>query len=89
MVRILVVLASIAVALVQTSKLANAAEFGDRHNAIINLDIAYVNVSGYPSWTEGSVGKLRHGDDGFVMNRMFIDYTAHRNKGNGNRGQDD
>ena len=76
MVRILVVLASLAFALVPISRVVDATEIADGHNAIINLDIAYVDVSGYPSWTEGSVGKLRHGDDGFVMNRMFIDYSG-------------
>ncbi len=76
MVRILVVLASIAFALVPMSRVVDATEIADGHNVIINLDIAYVDVSGYPSWTTGSVGKLRHGDDGLVMNRMFIDYSG-------------
>ncbi len=76
MVRVLVVLAALAFALALTNRVADATEIADGHNAIISLDIAYVDVSGYPSWTEGSVGKLRHGDDDFVMNRMFIDYSG-------------
>jgi len=76
MVRVLVVLAALAFALALTNRVADATEIVDGHNAIISLDIAYVDVSGLPSWTEGSVGKLRHGDDDFVMNRMFIDYSG-------------
>ena len=76
MVRVLVVLAALAFALALTNRVADATEIADGHNAIISLDIAYVDGSGLPSWTEGSVGKLRHGDDDFVMNRMFIDYSG-------------
>ncbi len=76
MVRILVVLTSLALALVSTSRVVDATEIAAGHSVTISLDIAYVDVSGYPSWTEGSVGKLRHGDDGFVMNRMFVDYSG-------------
>ena len=49
-----------------------------RHQFMTGVDISFVDVSGYPSWTEGSVGKLRYDDqsDGLVMSRAFIDYHA-------------
>ena len=50
----------------------------DRHEITTSIELSYVDASGYPSWTEGSVGKLRYddGNDGFVMNRAFVDYRA-------------
>ncbi len=76
MVRILVTFAALAFVLVHVDGTANAADIADGHSATISIDVAYVDVSGNPSWTEGSVGKLRHDDDGFVINRMFIDYSG-------------
>ena len=52
------------------------AEISEGHEAIISIDVGYVDVSGLPSWTDGFVGKLRYSDDGFVMNRMFVDYSG-------------
>lgn len=72
MVRILV----IAALLFLTSQPAQAVEIVEGHEATISLDVGYVDVSGHASWTDGFVGKLRYSDDGFVMNRMFIDYSG-------------
>lgn len=72
MVRLLGILVLFALA----APIASATELGQGHNVTISLDVGYVDVSGYPSWTDGSVGKLRHSDDGFVMNRAFIDYSG-------------
>jgi len=47
-----------------------------RHDLTIGLDLSYVSVSGYESWTLGSVGKLRHDEDGVVMSRAFVDYEG-------------
>ena len=47
-----------------------------RYDLAVGFDYSYVTVSGYESWTEGSVGKLRHDEDGFVMSRAFIDFEA-------------
>ena len=47
-----------------------------RHDLAIGLDLSYVSVSGYESWTQGSVGKLRHDEDGVVMSRAFVDYEG-------------
>ena len=46
------------------------------HEFRIGADIAYVDASGYPSWTSGSVGKLRYDDDsdGLVASRAYVDY---------------
>lgn len=55
---------------------ANAAEIAPGHTASIGLDVGYIDVSGYPSWTDGSGGKLRYSDDGFVLNRAFVDYSG-------------
>jgi len=76
MVRILVTFAALAFVLVHVDGTANAADIADGHSATISLDVGYVDISGYPSWTEGSVGKLRHSDSGLIMNRMFIDYSG-------------
>lgn len=55
---------------------SHAAELASGHDVTIDVDVGYVNVSGLPSWTEGSVGKLRYSEDGLVMNRMFLDYQG-------------
>ena len=54
----------------------HAAEVASGHEVTISIDISYVDVSGLPSWTDGSVGKLRYSDDGLVMNRMFVNYSG-------------
>ena len=53
---------------------AGAYELAAGHRVSIGVDAGHVAVTGYPSWTEGSVGKLRYGDDGFSINRAFADY---------------
>jgi len=55
---------------------ANAAEIVPGHAASVGVDVGYVDVSAYSSWTEGSAGKLRYGDSGFTLNRAFIDYRG-------------
>lgn len=38
-------------------------------------DLTYIDASAHPSWTDGSAGKLRHGDDDFVLSRAFGEYS--------------
>jgi len=47
-----------------------------RHDLAMGLDVGYVYVSGYESWTEGSVGKLRYDSSGLQLNRAFLDYEG-------------
>jgi len=53
-----------------------AVEISEGHEATFSIDLAYVDVSGHPSWTDGFVGKLRYSEDGLVMNRMYVDYNG-------------
>lgn len=64
--------------LLQTHTAAAQSESQDRHAIETSIELSYIDVSGYPSWTEGSVGKLRYDsqNDGLVMSRAFIDYQA-------------
>jgi len=54
------------------------AETPERHRFVFGADISYIDTSGLPSWTDGSVGKLRFDDDsdGLVLNRAFVDYQG-------------
>ena len=47
-----------------------------RHDLAVGLDSGYAGTSGYDSWTQGAVGKLRYSDSGFVMSRSFLDYEG-------------
>jgi hypothetical protein len=49
-----------------------------RQHFVAGVDFGYVHTSGLPSWTEGSVGKLRFDDDsdGLVVSRAFFDYET-------------
>ena len=38
---------------------ANASDAPDRYKLRTGIDVSYINSSGYTSWTEGLVGKLR------------------------------
>ena len=42
---------------------AAAAETPDRYKLQTGIDVSYVDASGYQSWTEGFVGKLRYDDN--------------------------
>lgn len=53
-----------------------AQDVDSRHDLAIGVDVAYVETSGYESWTDGSVGKLRYSDDGLVLARAFLDYEG-------------
>ncbi|MFP6815353.1 MAG: hypothetical protein VB949_06760, partial [Pseudomonadales bacterium] len=57
--------------------LAAISETPDRHDLRVAIDISYVDTKGLPSWTEGSVGKLRYddGSDGLILSRAFVDYS--------------
>jgi len=55
---------------------AAADEASRGFDTTIGMEFGIINTSGNTSWTEGSVGKLRHASDGAVMNRMFIDYKG-------------
>jgi len=54
------------------------AQVDSPHEFLFGADISYVDTSGYSSWTEGSVGKLRFDDsnDGLVLSRAFVDYEG-------------
>jgi hypothetical protein len=47
-----------------------------RHDTMLGVDVAYVNASGYDSWTGGAVGKLRYSDSGLKLARAFLDYEG-------------
>ncbi len=55
---------------------AVAAETPDRYKLHTGIDVSYVDASGYQSWTEGFVGKLRYDDnnDGLMFSRAFAEY---------------
>lgn len=55
---------------------AGAMEFADGHEVTFGLEAGYVHVDGYPAWTEGGFGKLRHDEDGLSFNRAFADYRG-------------
>ena len=40
------------------------------------VEFGFLKTSGYPSWTDGFVGKLRYDKDGAVFNRAFVDYRG-------------
>lgn len=46
------------------------------HDLASGIDVGFVDVNGYDSWTEGSVGKLRYQEDGFQLANAFIDYRG-------------
>jgi hypothetical protein len=56
---------------------SGAAEAPSRYQLSTGVDINYVDVSGLPSWTRGSVGKLRYDDSGIMFTRAFADYGMH------------
>jgi len=74
--RVLVLLAICG--LLQTPAAVAQSGARDRHAIETSIELSYIDASGYPSWTEGSVGKLRYDNqnDGLVMSRAFIDYQA-------------
>lgn len=55
---------------------AAAIELATGHDATIGVEIGYVSIDGYPSWTEGGYGKLRYDDDGLVLHRAYLDYRG-------------
>jgi len=74
MVRVLRPVSAI-VALLMTTAVA-AQDVNSRHDIAFGVDVAFVETSGYESWTDGSVGKLRYSDDGLVLARAFLDYEG-------------
>jgi len=48
----------------------------DRYRLRTGIDVSYIDASGHPPWTEGSVGKLLYDDnnDGLMMSRAFADF---------------
>lgn len=52
------------------------AESPSRYTLNIGADLSFVDASGYSSWTQGSVGKLRYDSDtdGFALAQAFLDY---------------
>jgi hypothetical protein len=63
--------------LVAVCNQANA-ETDDRHEFTVAANLDYVSTSGYVSWTNGSVGKLRYDEssDGLVLGRAYLDYRG-------------
>ena len=55
---------------------ALAAETARGHEATLGVEFGLLRLSGYTSWTEGFVGKLRYDDDGAVFNSAFLDYNG-------------
>lgn len=55
---------------------ALAQDANSRLDIAVGIDMAYVSVSGYESWTDGSVGKLRYSDDGLKLARTFLDFEG-------------
>lgn len=53
---------------------AAAGETPSRYSFVAGMDISLVNVSGHPSWVNGSAGKLRFDEDGLTVSRTFADY---------------
>lgn len=74
MVRVLTTVVALAAAFAHTNSSADGQ--GDNHSASFGMELGLLARSGYASWTEGSVGKLRHAEDGAVINRFFVDYTG-------------
>ena len=74
MVRVLILIAAIFLAFAVHA--ASAAEAPDRYKLRTGIDISYIASSGYASWTEGFVGKLRYDDnnEGLMISRAFADY---------------
>ena len=74
MVRILILIATILLAFAVSA--VNAAEAPDWYKLRTGIDVSYINSSGYTSWTEGLVGKLRYDDnhEGLMISRAFADY---------------
>lgn len=68
------VLTGAAFAVLLTTGVATAQQ--SAHDVAFGVDVGYVNVSGYDSWTDGSVGKLRYSDDALVLARAFLDYEG-------------
>ncbi len=74
MVRVLILIAAIFLGFAVQA--INAAEAPDPYKLRAGIDISFINSSGYPSWTEGFVGKLRYddGNDGLMISRAFADF---------------
>ncbi len=60
--------------MVASSLGALAADFTRGDETTFGVELGILQTSGYTSWTEGFVGKLRYDDDGLVFNRAFVDY---------------
>lgn len=71
MVRVLTALFACSACIVPVMTAAD--EIARSYDASVGMEFGFVKTSGYTSWTEGSVGKLRHATDGAVMNRLFFD----------------
>ncbi|NIS88628.1 MAG: hypothetical protein GTN98_00825 [Woeseiaceae bacterium] len=53
-----------------------AQDVGERADLVGGADISLIAVSGYESWTDGLVGKLRFSDDGVYLGRAFVDFDG-------------
>ena len=72
MVRVLVTAALLA----GTALPGHAKELRGGHKLDLGLELGYIDASGYESWTEGSVGKLRDNEPGARVSRAFLDFTG-------------
>ena len=66
----------IAALCIVTTISAHASDVASGHSIDVGIEIGYLDVSGYDSWTNGFVGKLRHNSDGLALSRAHLDYTG-------------
>ncbi|HSD70082.1 MAG TPA: hypothetical protein VLB07_11040 [Woeseiaceae bacterium] len=54
-----------------------AADEPSRYKLDLGADLSFVDASGYPSWAEGSAGKLRYDpdSDGLMLSQAYADYS--------------
>lgn len=65
------------IALVLAAGCLAHADEPSRYRLDIGADLSFVEASGYPSWAEGSAGKLRYDadNDGLVLSQAYLDYS--------------
>ena len=65
-----------AVWILAIANMTHASESTKKYVIEGGIEFGYVSTSGYESWTEGFVGKLRHDSDGLVLSRAYLDYSG-------------
>ncbi len=66
----------VAMALLLSGEFGTADE-PSRYRLELGADLSYVDTNGYPSWAEGSAGKLRYDSDsdGLMLSQAYADYS--------------